>query len=275
MSHPSLVWHSRPRLNQGRLILSFTGWMDGGEASTGTVSWLAEQMGAEPFADIEPQGFYILNFPGSMEIAAMFRPSVKYVDGVIESFEMPANTFHASPLHNTALFVGREPNFNWEEYADCLFEVAREAGVGTIYFVGTFAGSTPHTRQPRLYLAVSDPALKPALAHLGLRYTDYEGPASFAAYLMSRATEQGLKMVSLVAEIPGYVQGVNPMSIESVTRKLAAMLNLQVELAPLRSASDEWETQITDAAAKDEDLAKQIRELEEQYDNELIERGEG
>ena len=37
-------------------------------------------------------------------------------------------------------------------------------------------------------------------------------------------------MTSLVAEIPGYLQGRNPMSIEAVTRRLAKILQLPLDL---------------------------------------------
>jgi proteasome assembly chaperone (PAC2) family protein len=77
-------------------------------------------------------------------------------------------------------------------------------------------------------------------------------------------------MMSLVSEIPGYLQGVNPLSIEAVTRRLGAILNVPVQLDALRRASDEWEVQVTQAVEKDAELAETVRKLEEQYDNELI-----
>ena len=40
----------------------------------------------------------------------------------------------------------------------------------------------------------------------------------------------GLEMTSLVAEIPGYLQGTNPLSIEAVTRRLTKILQLPLDL---------------------------------------------
>ena len=62
------------------------------------------------------------------------------------------------------------------------------------------------------------------------------------------------------------------MSIEAVTRRLARLLNLPVDVDRLRKASDEWEVQVTEAVEKDAKLAATVRKLEEQYDNELIGR---
>jgi proteasome assembly chaperone (PAC2) family protein len=78
-------------------------------------------------------------------------------------------------------------------------------------------------------------------------------------------------MFSLVAEIPGYLEGVNPLSIETVSRRLAKVLNIPVDLAAMREASNAWEVEVSEAVQKDEELAATVRKLEEEYDNELIE----
>ena len=62
-------------------------------------------------------------------------------------------------------------------------------------------------------------------------------------------------MVSLVAEIPGYLQGPNPASIEAVTRRLAKLLNLHLDLAPLRTASTAWELEVSQVVEQNEELA--------------------
>jgi len=129
----------------------------------------------------------------------------------------------------------------------------------------------PHTREPRLYGSVSDEKLKRVLEEYNIRPSDYDGPGSFSTLLLSQAPTHGIEMISLVAEIPGYLQGVNPLSIETITRRLARMLDQPIDLAALRDASNEWENQVTAAVEKDAELAATIRKLEEEYDNDLIE----
>ena len=74
-NHPDVMRISQqPLLDHGTLVLAFSGWMDGGDVSTGTVERLIELTGAEQFAEIDPEPFFIYNFPGSMEVAALFRP---------------------------------------------------------------------------------------------------------------------------------------------------------------------------------------------------------
>ena len=148
--------------------------------------------------------------------------------------------------------------------------MAARTQISTILFVGSFGGTVPHTREPRMFVSVSDAKLKPLYQRYGVRLSNYEGPGSFVTYLMTQAGKHGLEMASFVAEIPGYLQGTNPRSIEAVTRRLASILGLQLDMAQLRVDSDEWENQVTAAVAKDTELAEQIRKLEEQYDDDLI-----
>src|SRR5205823_4713147 len=139
-------------------------------------------------------------------------------------------------------------------------------------FVGSFGGSVPHTREPRLYVTCSDARLLPEMERYGIRRSGYEGPGSFTSYLLTRAPSAGLDMVSLVAEIPGYLQGRNPMSIEAVTRRLAKILQLPLDLGALRAESTEWELRVSSAIEEDADLARTVRQLEEAYDDELLQR---
>jgi proteasome assembly chaperone (PAC2) family protein len=260
-----------PKFRRGTLVLAFSGWMDGGDVSTGTVERLVHLLDAQPIAEIDPEPFYIYNFPGSMEITALFRPHVRIEEGLIRSLEMPVNTFYAHDAGDLVLFLGKEPNLRWRTFGDCIVHLAHEVGITRIFFVGSFGGSVPHTREPRLYVTCSDASLLPEMERYRVRRSGYEGPGSFTSYLMTQAQSAGLQMVSLVAEIPGYLQGTNPLSIEAVTRRLAKILKLPLDLDSLRTASTEWELEVTTAIQQNRDLAKKVRELEEDYDDELLE----
>jgi proteasome assembly chaperone (PAC2) family protein len=259
-----------PRLDDGRMILAFSGWMDGGDVSTGTVEWLVRTLDAAVVASIDPEGFYIYNFPGSMEISALFRPDTKIEDGLVTAYQPPENTLWCSEEQRLVLFRGKEPNLNWGDFADCLFEFVAQARISTLYFVGSVAGVVPHSRDPRLTSTVSDKSLKPVLSQYGVSFTNYAGPASFSTQLLGQARSRGVQMASLVAEIPAYIQGTNPKCIEAVVRKLAAILGVQLPLGELREWSATWEDRLNEILERKPDLAKHIRKLEEDYDNEVF-----
>lgn len=252
------------------MLLALGGWMDGGFVSTGTVRHFMRGRKLVEVSRIEHNGFYIDTFPGSMELASLLRPHVKYNNGLIESLEMHDNQILADVENKLVFFVGKEPNLHWQHFGDCIFEICKRVGVKHILFVGSFGGSVPHTREPRMFGSVSDKALLPMLKQFGLRPTEYEGPASFATYLLSRAPANGLDMLSISVEIPSYLEGTNPISIETVAKRIATALNVPIDHDELRKASSEWEAQVTDAIDKDKKLAKTVRKLEAEYDNDLV-----
>jgi len=257
-------------MSGARLILGFSGWMNGGEVSTGTVESLARKTDARLLAEIDSESFYIWSFPGSMEVSALFRPHTKIEDGLITAFEGPTNRFFHSEPHKLILFIGKEPNFGWSEYSECIFSLASQFGVTMIYFIGSVAGLIPHTRDPRLFSSVSHESLKTMLGKFRIRFSNYEGPASIVTYLTRLAAEKSIPMATLVAEIPAYVQGTNHRCIEAVTRQLAAMLNLQINLDDLRAMGDQLEEHLNEIVEQHPELLKRIRKLEEDYDNDVF-----
>jgi proteasome assembly chaperone (PAC2) family protein len=266
--------HEPIQLQGGTLVLAFTGWMDGGDASTGTVRRFVEHLSAPAVAEIEPDPFYIFNFPGPMELAALFRPHIAIEGGLIEKVRLAASTFYAHAAGNLALFIGREPNLRWPTYRDCIFRFAHETGVTRILFVGSFGGAVPHTREPRMFVTCSDRDMLPEMERYGVGRTDYKGPGSFSSYLLTESPAAGLRMASLVAEIPGYLQGTNPACLLAIARRMATILGVAVDLNELRQAATAWEMEVSTAVEQKEELAQTVRQLEEDYDRKLIEQDE-
>jgi proteasome assembly chaperone (PAC2) family protein len=266
-----LRFADRPEVQDATLVLAFSGWMDGGDVSTGTVRRLVELTDADPFAEIDPEPFYIYNMPGSMDFAALFRPHIEIEEGLIKEFELPTSTFYSHESENLIFFVGREPNMRWRQYGDCIIHLAQQVDVRRILFVGSYGGTVPHTREPRLYVTCSEQRLLPEMQKYNVGKTAYEGPGSFTSYLMTQAPSAKLEMVSLVAEIPSYLQGNNPSCIEAVTRRLAKILKLPLQLDSLRTESTRWELEISSQVEEDEELSAEIRKLEVAYDDKLLE----
>jgi proteasome assembly chaperone (PAC2) family protein len=178
--------------------------------------------------------------------------------------------FDADAASGLVLFRGKEPNLNWEDYADCVLALASEFGAGRLYFIGSYAGVVPHTRDPRLHCSVSEPSMKAELEPHGVRFSNYQGPAGISTYLTHLAPARGLRLATLVAEIPAYIQGENPRCIEAMTRRLAAILGLRIDLEGLRAASDTFEARITEAVRERPELAERVRKMEADYDSELF-----
>jgi proteasome assembly chaperone (PAC2) family protein len=262
--------HELPALDATNLVLALTGWMNGGDVSTGTVRHLVNLLDGQLVAEIDPEPFCIYCAPGPMEVAAMYRPHVEIEEGLVKKIDMPTNTFYRCAPDKLLLFIGQEPHLRWQTFGHCILQLALRAHVRRIVFVGSFGGPVPHTRLPRLYISCSDASLLSEMDQYGVRRTGYHGPGAFTTYLMTQAKTVGLEMVSLVAEIPGYLQGINPASMEAVTRRLMKLLGLHLDLTPLRNASTAWELQVSQAVEQNSELATTVRTLEEAYDNERL-----
>ncbi len=270
MIKDKLLIYKRPQFRNPRLLIGLTGWMDGGDISTGTVKCLISKLGAGKFAEIDPNEFFIYNFPGSMEITALFRPHAKIHNGLIESYDLPESTFYCDEQNDLIMFLGKEPHLKWDQFADCIFSVCEEFRVEMIYFIGSVAGLVPHTREPRLFCSVSNRELKSTFKHFGVKFTNYDGPASIVTHMTAACNKRNLNMVNLVATIPAYVQGNNPKCIEAVTRRLSGMLELELDFDDLRAVSDEFEKKLNEVVHEQPELASNIHKLEEDYDNEIF-----
>ena len=116
------VFHT-PSLSNPTLVMGLSGWMDGGNVSTGTIDYLRIKLGALPFASIEPEGFYIMNMPGTMEQATLFRPRIQYAEGLIKEYDYPSAAFYVQPDYNLILFSGKEPHLNWDRFAEAMLSL--------------------------------------------------------------------------------------------------------------------------------------------------------
>lgn len=259
---------SRPPLRNARMVMGLDGWMDSGRVSTGVIDCLVETVRARRLAEINPRNFYIYNFPGPMEVSSMFRPHTHIEEGIVLSYREPANTFRYNEEHRLILFKGKEPNLQWQAYADCLFAVAETFQVTTLCFVGSVAGLVPHTRTPRFFGTISDIGMQPLFARLDVAPSSYEGPASLVTYLLTRARELGLNMFTLVAEVPAYIEGTNAVCIEAALRRVTAALDLSLDLSAAQNASEEFRRRIDDAMREKPDLAELLRKIEDQYNKE-------
>ncbi len=259
-----------PELEEPKLLLGFFGWMDGGEVSSGTLRCLIEKTHAEKFAELSSDGYYIQNLPGSMEFASLFRPHTVIQDGLIQRYELTTNEFFCNERDNVILFLGKEPNMNWKAFAEQVLQLCTRFEVSMIYFIGSVSGLVPHTRQPRLLCNVSDSLLKETIKHYGVKFSNYDGPASFTTYLTVLARNYKLRMANLVATVPAYVHGNNPLAIEAVVTRLAGILDISPDLKGLRKLSENFEKKLNELVQQQPELEESIDKLEEDYDNEIF-----
>jgi len=262
MSSSALTILNEPTLAKATLLLALTGWMDGGSVSTGTVKQLMG-MGrrtARQVARIEPDEFYIYNFPGDMETASIFRPHVKYDAGLVTDFDMPGNTFWADERANLAFFIGKEPNLRWRTFADSIVSAAEQLGVEMVVSLGALMADVAHTRPVPITGLASDPDL---VEQLGMSRSSYEGPTGIVGVVHDACRRHGMTSASLWAAVPHYVAAVpNPKAALALLRRLEGLTGIAVEASELEDAAERFTEQVDQAVSANPEIEELVANLE-------------
>jgi proteasome assembly chaperone (PAC2) family protein len=83
--------------------------------------------------------------------------------------------------------------------------------------------------------------------------------------------QRNIEMISLVAEIPAYLQGYNPTCIEMAIKYVARILEIHIPVESLQALSDEFEKRVNELVKREPELQQRVLQLEERYDKELFE----
>ena len=266
----NVILTEKPNLRRPAMVCGIGGWVDGGEAATGTVEYLEHKLSAKQFAEIPLDRFHVFQVPG--QIAS--RPHIKIEDGVVREHSFPGNQFYywvnPSADGDLILFLGTEPNLRWTEFADAILHVAREFNVCRIYLLGGVLDKTPHTREPNVSCACSSPELKEAMLRYGVRFTSYEGPGRFGTTLLYICHQRGIEMVSLTARATYYpeyniVISHNPKTIRALARRLDGMLRLGLDVSGLDEEVVAFEKRLGSMVGRSAEFRSYLEKLEKEY----------
>lgn len=264
MSEP-LRWHRRPELRRPLVVVAFEGWNDAGDAASVALSYLASTWDAERFASIDPEEFY--DFTET-------RPQVRLVDGRTRSLEWPevellAARIPPAPGSETpgrdVIFVrGMEPQLRWRSFCDLVVGVARHYDADMALILGALLADVPHTRPVHVSGSADDEDLA---ERLHLARSQYEGPTGIVGVLHHAFTTAGIPTASFWASVPHYVHQVpSPKAALALVERSASVLGASVNPLELRVASDEYERQVSERVADDDDAAAYVAQLEEADD---------
>ena len=250
---------SRPTLRRPVLVAAFRGWNDGGQGASLAGGYLAKQWKATRFAEIEPEGFY--DFQAT-------RPHVSLVDGVTRKLDWPENAFFHAEIPGTdrdaVILLGVEPNLRWRTFSGLVLELAQDLGVELLVTLGSLLADVPHTRPAPVTGAATDPAL---VEELGVEPSRYEGPTGIVGVVHDACRQANVPSVSLWAAVPHYVSlAPSPRAALALVRRLGELLGVDIDVAELEQASDEYSEQVSEAVSTDAETAAYVEELERRVD---------
>ena len=266
----NLQFLEKPELRQPYLICGINGWVDGGEAATGTTQYLIKKLKAKKFAEMPLDRYHVFQVPGQLSL----RPQIKIADGLLKQHVFPRNEFFywvdPHSAHDLILYLGTEPNTNWEEYAENILNLAADYSASRIYVLGGVLDKTPHTREAGVFCACTSKELRQEMLKYSMQSSNYEGPGSFSITMLHLSQKRKMPMVSIIARSTYYpefniVIPRNPKAIKAVVLRLNSLLHLNLDLSDLDQESDELEVKLNFMASHNQEFQAYIEELEKEY----------
>ncbi len=260
-----LELHREPPSNLTTLVLGFGGWIDAGEAASGTMRHLVRRLSASHLASIDPEEFFVFT---------QVRPSVRLTAGGMRSIRWPRSEFFtwrpAEDQPGLLLFRGMEPNRLWRTYTDLVLDLAEQCGVKRIVSIGALLAGLPHTRPPRVTGYSTEPEWRAQLEAWGVyRRPTYQGPTGIASTVLDAAARRGISHLALMGQAPHYLQGAaNPAVRQALLSHVTRLLDIQLDMSRLDEAVKAFRAQCDQAVASDAATLAYVRQLEEEYDSE-------
>ena len=245
-----------------RMIAAFRGWPDAGDAATATLNYVLTALGAEKFAEIDPEEFF--NF-------AQERPrSTRSKDGV-RHLQWPANEFYLWPGTEVApaavFYLGTEPHLKWRTFASLIGDVARNCGVKSVVHIGALLDAVPHTRTTKFSGTSTNQRIQVAFDGGNVRTSNYQGPSGITLPVSESLAARGISYTSLWGHVSHYLHATPNFRVGlGLAQNLSDMLGLPVDLDKLTVMAEAFDREVEKVIADDEQLGKYILSLEEKYD---------
>jgi len=249
----------RPELTRPILVAAFRGWNDGAQAASLAAGYLAKTWGAERFAEVDPENFF--DFQAT-------RPHVSLEEGLTRRIDWPETAFyHARPEgldRDIVLLLGIEPNLRWRTFTELVVGLARNLRIELLITLGALLADVPHTRSAPVTGSASD---KELVERLGLSASRYEGPTGIVGVIHDVCGKSGIPSASLWAAVPHYVSLTpSPRGALALCERLGSVLGIEIEADELEEAARNYEEQVSEAVASDEETAAYVDELERRSD---------
>ena len=259
----ALVWEAEPpQLRSPVMVCAFAGWNDAAGAATTALTTVADSLGAELVAQVDPEEFF--DFQAN-------RPTISLAEGQAREVEWPGNVIlTARPPgaeRDLVLLAGTEPNLRWRGFSEGLAEAAETLGVEMVITLGALIADVAHTLPVPITGLASDPEL---VKRLELSRSNYEGPTGIVGVLHDACDRRGIPSASLWAAVPHYAAAVpNPKAALALLRRLEGLVGVAVEASGLEEEAESFESQVSRAVAANPEIAEMVSKLEEQQSEQL------
>jgi proteasome assembly chaperone (PAC2) family protein len=253
-------WQDRPQLRRPVLIAAFEGWNDAADAASTAVRYLRDRWSARPFATIDHEDFY--DFTAT-------RPQVRLVNGLTRRIDWPETELSWAALpgssRDVVVLLGHEPQLKWRTFTEQIVAVAADLKVELIVILGALLADVAHSRPVRVTGTAADAEL---VRRLGLGRSTYEGPTGIVGVLHEAFSKSHLPSASLWAAVPHYVAATpSPKASLALVERAIDLLSTTVDLEDLAIAAADYERQVSEVVASDDDVVAYVHRLESSSDD--------
>ena len=265
-----LILDADPLLRRPILLASFTGWSDAMESASRVVGFLRDTLPAARIGSIESDNYYDL---------ASTRPRAVLKGGVLRSLRYPGTTLYGwrnqqDSGRDLILLEAAEPSLRWPSYVATIMELVKRLNVEAVYSFGSLFDGVPHTRPPRVSMAVAQGELRRTFAHLGLTLIYYEGPSSVHTALLQACRDEHVQAVSFWGHVPAYAQlGWNPRITLALLETVGGLLDIELDLQVMRDQATQVDELLDRLVESDTDLQQQMYIYQRNYDRETPSEG--
>ncbi len=256
------------QLSNPAFVGAFMGFPDASMGASGAVRFLVESLHAAPLATWDGDEFY--DFGELRPVSRVIPPRDRTLVWPQADFWVvrevpPPEDSEASP-RSLILFLAAEPRLRWKAYGRELADFAKRCGVTQAIFFGSAFADIPHTRPPIITGWATEARLRTRLERLGVPFSAYQGPSSMQSAAIQAFREQQIACASLFSNGPHYLPVPNANLSHALLRRMAAVLNIRLDLGPLREAGEALARQASAAMEERSEFRDHVRQLEAQFD---------
>ncbi|MDO4254809.1 MAG: PAC2 family protein [Kocuria sp.] len=261
LGNPGLL--DDPRVHGAPLIISLTGYAEGGQLSDQVRETLLESLPHAVLARFDAD---------QLQDYRARRPYVRFVEDHFERAENPELTLYGltDPLgRHFNLLAGPEPDLQWNRFTDAVMQLADRLETSIVINVAGIPMPVPHTRPflvsvhgNRTDLVTQNHNQRP-IAHMS---------SSVAQQLEIRCSELGMDTIGFTVHVPQYLADARlPQIAVSAFEHVAAATGLTLPTDSLRDAGADVLQRIAEQLSAAPEVQAVIDAMETRYDETVTE----
>ncbi|MDD5560901.1 MAG: PAC2 family protein [Candidatus Omnitrophica bacterium] len=231
----------RPRLKKPYLIVAWPGM---GEVAFKAAAYLIEELKAQEFAYLQPEEFFYLT--GSVIQSGILETPL-LPQGKFYYWRNPAAKRAGTGKNDLIIFLSNaQPDLSKaDNYAKIIIDLAKGLGVEMVVSFASMPQATDHTQDSRVWFAATDKKTKESLDKYNFIPLEDGQISGMNGLFLGMAKKSGLKGFCLLGDIPLYtIQIENPKASAAVLLGLGKIINLQINVQPLKEQAQTMENEI-------------------------------